>query len=291
MLAQTFEQLEKIHPQTLMGAVHLKVSDLERSLEFYSNALGMQVQNRNGNHAILGAGDSRLVHLTGNPDAVQPGRKTGLYHFALLLPSRLELARAIQRLSSSRWPLQGFADHLVSEAVYLEDPDGIGIELSRDRPRNEWRTDSAGRIAMGTNPLDLQGVMTELSRDKDGAAPMHPDSRMGHVHLRVSDLAAAVAFYRDVLGFDLTNDSFPSAAFLSAGGYHHHLGLNTWMGVGIPAPPENAVGLQHLTLQLPGREDVAALKSRLDNAVIGYSEAADGLLVRDPSHNGVLIVT
>ena len=208
---------EAIHPDTTLGHVALSVPSLERSLAFYQNVLGMQLRRRENHTAYLGAGQTDLLALHENPEAKRAPRTSGLYHFAILVPSRLELARALRRLAEAEWPLQGFADHLVSEAIYLPDPDGNGIEIYRDRPRDEWpRID--GRIQMATDPIDLEGIMAELQAQPEAAASLDPQTVLGHVHLHVGDLHQSSGFYNGVLGFDRIATLARSAEVVSAGG-------------------------------------------------------------------------
>lgn len=227
-----------------IGSVSLTVSNLSRSLQFYTDVLGFEASGA----TLAPRGGRVLIELHERIDAVpKPRRSTGLYHFAILVPSRAALGRSLRRLVEKGWPLTGAADHLVSEAMYLNDPDGLGIEIYRDRPRESWRA-SNGELAMSTDPLDLQSVA-----DEPGAgAPwqgLEAGTVMGHVHLHVSHLDTAEKFYCGQIGFDPVVRGYPGALFISAGGYHHHLGLNTWTGVGAPPPPENAVGLRSFTVE------------------------------------------
>jgi catechol 2,3-dioxygenase len=219
-------------------------------------------------------------------------RRTGLYHLALLLPSRRDLAEALARLAQSRWPLTGASDHLVSEALYLNDPDGNGIEIYRDRPREEW-PHANGRIEMATLPLDLDGVLAELGGDHAVPAEVPSGTTMGHVHLQVADLDAAEAFYSGVLGFDVTVRGYPGALFVSAGGYHHHLGLNTWHSAGAAAPADGSIGLRSFDVVLPDAGALAAVLER--TRVAGLEPQATGeagsAMLRDPSGNAVVLRT
>jgi catechol 2,3-dioxygenase len=211
---------------------------------------------------------------------------TGLYHFAVLVPSRADLGRALRRMVETDTVLQGAADHGVSEALYLADPDGNGIEVYRDRPRTEWPM-VAGRLQMGADPLDIEALLAgEPGRDGRGLAPA---TVMGHVHLHVSRLDEAERFYADILGFDVMQRYGPSALFVSAGGYHHHIGLNTWAGVGAPPPPASAIGLRHFVVRLPGEAARSALSDRVSAAGIPVESRADGVLVRDPAGNAILL--
>lgn len=278
-----------IDPATRLGAVSLTVADLDRMRAFYERTLGLRTLKRDGSTVRLGAEEGRpLVELVGDPDAPPaPARSTGLFHQALLVPSRAELARSLQRVLESGWRLTGASDHLVSEALYLDDPEGNGLEIYRDRPRSEWQTTGAGGIEMATLPLDLDGVMSELPAGGDGGAPA--GTTMGHVHLRVADIPSAEAFHSGVIGFDVTGRVYPGALFLSAGGYHHHVGMNTWASAGAPAPPLGARGLRRYEVLLPGGDELARVRGRLDGAGVASEADDDGLLVRDPSGNATLL--
>jgi catechol 2,3-dioxygenase len=253
--------------------------------------MGLTARELDDGGLALGVpGEAALVTVHGDRAAppLDP-RATGLFHLAILTPSRLELAYSLARLARSRWPLAGASDHLVSEALYLSDPDGNGIEIYRDRPREQWRRDERGQLAMGTLRLDLESLGGELDH-----APPVPDrlaagTHMGHVHLQVSDLAAAEAFYAGVLGFDVTVRGYPGALFLSAGGYHHHIGLNTWNSAGSAPPATGAVGLRAFVVRLPDRADLDRVLARVSAAGVSHEQAGDGALVRDPSGNGVLL--
>ena len=263
-----------------LGAVHITVSDLERSIDFYERAIGLRLHRREDGTAALGAGGDDVLVLVEQPGALPAGRHAGLYHFALLHPSRAELARAAMRLATTRTPIEGASDHGISEAIYLPDPDGNGIELASDFPKEQWPDLSdPATYAGGPKPLDLYGLL-ELAGTEGSAQYVDPGLTVGHVHLHVGDIPRALAFYRDVLGFDVMTE-FPGAAFLAAGGYHHHVGLNVWRGQGVPPAPADRVGLHHWTLVLPNA-DLEALRARVQHAGIAHEEHADGLLLRDP---------
>jgi len=237
-----------------IGQVSLTVRDLQRSLSFYRDILGFEEsgspkEGAGSRTLSLGPKAGRtLIELHERTDAVaKPRRSSGLYHFAILVPSRAALGRSLRRLSDTRWPMSGAADHLVSEALYLDDPDGLGIEIYRDRPRDAWRV-ANGEPAMATDPLDLQSIYEEPGAETPWNG-LDAGTIMGHVHLHVPHLDTAESFYCDRVGFDPVVRRYPGALFVSAGGYHHHLGLNTWVGVGAPPPPENAVGLRAFTIE------------------------------------------
>lgn len=276
-----------LHPKTDLGYVHLTVSNLERSLVFYQRSLGFQVYHQEGDTAYLGAGKNDLLVLTEQPGAVRVPRTTGLYHFAVLVPSRLELARVLRNLVETETALDGGADHMVSEALYLSDPDGNGIEIYRDRPRSDWEY-SDGTLKMGTDPLDYQGILSELQHDSNPWAGLAPGTILGHMHLHVASIPEAEKFYSDIIGFDVMVRYHPSASFLSAGGYHHHLGVNTWNGVNAPPPPPNAVGLRYFVVQLPTDEAKENLILRLEKADVTFELRENKVVVRDPSQNELM---
>ena len=280
-----------IAPGTSMGPVRLTVADPDGVRDFYRDAIGLsELQPANGIVRLGTGGDSgeAIVELAGDPDAPSRPRGTsGLFHLAILVPSRADLARALQRVAEAGWRLSGASDHLVSEALYLSDPEGNGIELYRDRPREEWPVRD-GVLQMDTLPLDLDGVLGELRRE-DAESAMPDGTRIGHVHLNVGDLAAAEAFYSGALGFDVTVRGYPGALFISAGGYHHHLGLNTWAGEGAPPAPEGSRGLRQFEIVLPRGEALAAEVERLGEAGFEPQEDEGGVRATDPSGNRVLL--
>jgi catechol 2,3-dioxygenase len=271
---------QALSPSTRLGSVHLAVTDLERSSAFYGEAIGLRVQQRENGVAALGAGGDDLLVLHEEPAAGRAaGGRAGLYHFALLHPSRLELARAAQRLAATRTPIQGASDHKFSEAIYLPDPDGNGIELYADRPREEWPVPLEALPPGGPMPLDLHGLL-ELTGDEPQTGA-DPGLVVGHIHLHVGALEDALGFYRDVIGFEpmiLT----PSAAFVSAGGYHHHLGLNTWRGEGVARAADDVVGLRRWTVLLPDEAEVGRVRARVESAGLEHRDVAEGLLLSDP---------
>ncbi len=279
-----------IDPGTAMGTVSLTVSDLARSRDFYERAVGLTATELDdGSVALAAGGGAPLVSLYGDSSAPPLNRRaTGLFHQAILVPARRDLAQSLVRLARSSWPLDGASDHLVSEALYLSDPDGNGIEIYRDRPRAEWRHTN-GQLEMATIPLDLDGVLGELAGETSVPDQLPSGTKIGHVHLQVSDLAAAEAFYNGVLGFDVVVRGYPGALFVSAGGYHHHLGLNTWHSAGAAPPEPGSIGLRSYEVLLPSEHELATVLERVDAAGIATEGAADGTLVRDPSGNAVLL--
>jgi catechol 2,3-dioxygenase len=250
----------------MIGRVRLRVADLARVRDYYERTIGLRVLEEDGDTVTLGA-DLPLVELIGDPDAQPaPPGSTGLFHLAILVPSRPELARSIQRVVGSGERFTGASDHFVSDALYLRDPEGNGIEIYRDRPRDAWEYEPDGQLRMGTVALDLQDVVTEMPRDEDHGMP--DGTVMGHVHLHVSDLGEAEAFYVDRLGLEVTVRGYPGALFVSHDGYHHHIGLNTWQGAHGPAPPPGSRGLIDYELLLP--------------------DAPEGPIT-DPAGNGVVV--
>jgi catechol 2,3-dioxygenase len=272
---------------TRLGAIRLRAGDIGLLRDFYERVIGLRAIASEDGVTALGAGDRSLVELVSDPDApARPPHTTGLFHLALLVPTRADLARALRRVFENGWHLSGASDHLVSEALYLSDPEGNGIELYRDRPREEWPREG-DEIAMATLPLDLEDLLAEPGAGDD--APAMPDGTvLGHVHLQVKDLDSAAAFWVDALGLDVTASLYPGALFVSAGGYHHHVGLNTWAGVGAPRPPAGARGLDRFELVLPDAASAAAAGERLA-AVAEVRDEDRGLLVEDPSGNAVLV--
>jgi catechol 2,3-dioxygenase len=273
---------------TRLGAVDLRITDLERALPFYTEVIGLHVRERDGARAALGAGGEDLVVLHEEPSARPAGRHSGLYHFALLFPTREELARAGRRIAELRVPIDGASDHGTHEAIYLPDPDGIGIELAADRPRAQWpMRDGMVAFAGGPHPLDVPGLFATIA-DEEYAARAGVGLGMGHVHLHVGDLAASTRFYRDGLGFEVMAD-MASAVFVSAGRYHHHVGFNLWRGVGAPPAPQDTVGLRHWTLETAGAGERDALAARLEAIDAPVVEHDGALLARDPSAIAVLV--
>jgi catechol 2,3-dioxygenase len=246
-----------IDPRTRIGAVRLAVRDLDAVRGFYERSIGLrELEGSEAQVARLGAdGGPALVELESAPDAPpRPPGTTGLFHLAILVPSRSDLAAALRRVGDSDWRFTGASDHLVSEALYLNDPEGNGIEIYRDRPREEW--DWVGdQVRMATIPLDVQGVLSALD-GADPGAPMPDPTRIGHVHLNVAELDGTEGFYGpEGLGLDVTVRDYPGALFMSAGGYHHHVGANTWAGDGAPPPPPGALGLRWFEIVSPGAEE------------------------------------
>lgn len=279
-----------IHPKTHIGTVALVVTDLERSLRYYQHNLGLQLHRQENGTAVLGAGGPDLLTLTEQPGArpVQRGH-SGLYHFALLVPSRKELARTLRHLIDTRTALGGASDHAVSEALYLSDPDGHGIEIYRDRPREEWQFPNS-TLKMTVDPFDFEGVLQELGPREAPWTGIAAGTVMGHIHLHVAHIPAAEHFYCDVLGFDLMVRYGDSASFISAGGYHHHMGLNTWAGVGALPPSADSARLNWFEIRLPDGEALQQVVKRVQAAGLPSEQITGGWLVRDPAQNTIHLV-
>ena len=279
----------KLHQDTKLGYVHLTISEMDRSIDFYQRSLGFKLHRQDKGVSYLGAGDDDLLALTEIPGAKYIPRRSGLYHFAILTPSRQALAMSLRNLIDTETPMQGGADHLVSEALYLADPDGNGIEIYRDRPRSEWQYEN-GSLKMGTDPLDYRGILSEADRVQGAWNGLETDTRLGHMHLHVANLVEVTDFYENVIGFDFLINYMGSASFLSVGGYHHHIGLNVWNGIGAPPPPPDSVGLRYFTVRLVDENECSKLLDRLEENQIDYNSTSEGILVRDPSQNGILFV-
>jgi catechol 2,3-dioxygenase len=270
------------------GPVRLRVADLEAQREFYERAIGLRPVDSGEGLVRLGSDGAPVVELDRSADAPpRPPRTTGLFHLAILVPSRIALAAALARAVRAGARFSGASDHLVSEALYLNDPEGNGIEIYRDRPRAEWGH-AGDEIQMSTLPLDVDGLLAELgANEAEGAMP--EGTRIGHVHLNVANLEDAERFYSGLLGLDVTVRSYPGALFLSTGGYHHHIGVNTWAGPGVPAPPPGSRGLEWFELTVDQEARLAELEQRLADAGAEAEQRPDGLLTRDPSGNGVFL--
>lgn len=277
-----------IDPGTEIGWTALTVADLQRSLDFYTGVLGFQQLDRQAHSATLGADSQPLLLLVEQPGAQpRPPHATGLYHVAILLPSRTDLGHMLGRILRD-YKLDGYADHLVSEALYLSDPDGNGLEIYRDRPRSEWRWQGS-QVVMASDPIDLPELVRSAEQSGQPWQGLPAGTVIGHVHLQVADLAQASAFYHGLLGFDIVAQ-LPGALFVSAGGYHHHLGLNTWQSRGGPLPPANAAGLRLFTLSVPDQAAQAEIAERLRAAGVPVTTQADALVFNDPWRNTIVLI-
>lgn len=282
----------RLHPDAHIGAVHLTVPELDRARRFYEGLLGFSALPQQDAAAVFGPGGQPGLFLLTEQRGVRPRppRTTGLYHAAIRVPTRQDLARVLTHLLEARYPLQGAADHLVSESIYLADPDGNGLEIYSDRPREEWPRRN-GQVLMGTEALDTDGLLAELKGSGQRWSGMPAGTRIGHVHLQVSDLHQTEGFYQGLLGFDLTLRFGSGALFFATGGYHHHVGANTWASQAASPPPPDAAGLRYFTIVLPGREEVQRLRARLEENGTMSEEWPQGLFLRDPSQDGVLLTT
>jgi catechol 2,3-dioxygenase len=287
-----------IHPATRIGTVYLRVSDLENQIAFYKQVLGFQLHWRDENKAGLGAGGADLLHLTEEPNLRKYRGVTGLYHFAILFPNRRELARAIARLIALKYTNYP-TDHIMTKTTYLDDPEGNGIELYCESPEDgtwtlangQYITRRAdGSLSDGREPLDVNALLTHLKDEDRLDVPIPPETRMGHIHLHVRDIDEAVDFYHGVIGFDVMGVvKSIRMAFVSAGGYHHHIGLNTWQGEGAPPPPADAAGLHYFAVELPDQKALDEVIARVEQAGIPANQTEEGLLLYDPSQNGVIL--
>ena len=290
-----------IHSDTCIGCVHLNVADLERQISFYQQVIGLQLHWQEGDSAGLGVGGADLLRFARLLGARRYQGVTGIYHFAILLPERRELARCIARLSALGYPNHP-TDHIMTQTTYLDDPEGNTIELYADTPEEGVFALEGGELVArradgtpsnGREPLDLVALFRTLSpADRETLdQPMPPETVIGHVHLYVADLDESLGFYHGVLGFD---DMGLARKFrmgmVSAGGYHHHIGFNTWVGQGAPPPPQDALGLRYFSVVLPNQAELVRMVKQVRTDGIPLQETAEGWLVRDPSSNGVLLV-
>lgn len=273
-------------PNTFVSQVNLKVANLERSVTFYQEVIGLQVLNQTNSTAELTAdGKTVLVSIQQPNDVVsKQGRTTGLYHFALLLPTRADLGRLLKHFLQVRYPLQGASDHLVSEAIYLADPDGNGIEVYADRPASGWSWNN-GEVEMATVALDAESLLAEGEGEAWNGMPA--GTIMGHIHLHVSELQKTEEFYTKGLGFEVVTRYGGQALFISTGKYHHHIGLNTWNGVGAPPAAENSVGMESYTMVFPSEEQREQILSQLKEMGVAVTEEKGAYITADPSGNRI----
>jgi catechol 2,3-dioxygenase len=289
--------MASIDPNLRISSVQLDVSDLPRSIDFYERVLGLPLISRDEHHAQLGPDPLHPALVLSDiavPTPLPPGA-TGLYHVAWLHPTRAALADTVRRVAGARWPFEGASDHGVSEALYLGDPDGLGIEIYVDRPREQWERPPGGRgVKMVTLPLDLDDLLAQGTAEPAPAVPSQ--TGIGHVHLKVADVPRTATFYRDALGLE-EQAQLPSAAFLAAGGYHHHVGANSWQSRGAGPAPASAPGLRRVEFELSDVDALDALERTLadapDRALSSSAERGSGgeLSVRDPDGQLLSFVT
>jgi catechol 2,3-dioxygenase len=287
---------DPIDPALRIGSVRLAVGELARSVDFYERVLGLALTSHEANGArpsaqseentarlgLQGERPALVLSEINDPTPLLP-RSTGLFHVAWLHPTRAALATTVRRIASAGWPIDGASDHGVSEAFYLSDPDGLGIEIYADRPREQWKRPADGNgFEIVTLPLDVEDLLAQAPGEPGPA--MNADTHIGHVHLKVADVTRAAAFYRDALGF-AEQTRLPSAAFLAADAYHHHVGLNSWQSQGASAAPDDAPGLRRVEFELSGADALDALERRLAGAAVDcpVEREADGSIsLRDP---------
>jgi catechol 2,3-dioxygenase len=272
----TFASRTPLH----IGAIGLAVRDLDRLVAFYRDALGLAVLERNAATALLGAGGVPFVHLEHAPDAkADDPREAGLYHTAFLMPTRADLARWVHHVARTRLPLTGASDHAVSEAFYLDDPEGNGIEVYCDRPREKWEW-TGNDLKITTDPLDVDDLLRTVPANA-GYAGAPDGMRIGHVHLRVGDVARAEAFYRDGLGLDVTRRRH-GASFMSSGRYHHHIASNVWHSAGAGKREPERAGLAWLSFECADRDAFARANDGLAKAGISVSARPNAIETADP---------
>ncbi len=280
--------MEKFHqaPNIYVGEVNIKVKNLEYSVTFYQQIIGLKVLEKTDRKAVLTTdGKTALLSLEQPADVIpKSGKMSGLYHFAILLPTRVDLSVFLRHLLQTGYPL-GAGDHYVSEALYLNDPDGNGIEVYRDRPSSEW-TWKDGLVEMATEQVDAEGILAESNAEWKG---LPSGTVMGHIHLHVGDLKKAEEFYTKGLGFDVVSH-YPQALFMSTGGYHHHIAINTWQGVGAPTPPKNSVGLNWYTLVFPDEAARDNVIKQLQQLGAPLEKEVDFYVTSDPSGNQIRLV-
>jgi catechol 2,3-dioxygenase len=282
-----------IDPVTQVGLISLAVASLDRSVAYYTDSLGFTLLQRDAPHATLGVAGAPLLLLTEEP-AARPFPHdqygyTGLYHFAILVPTRADLGRWLRHWLELGNQLPGQGDHLVSEALYLTDPDGNGIEVYRDRPRSEWHWEN-GQVRMAADPVDIRGLLDEAARTTEPWSGLAAGTRLGHMHLQVGAIPEAAAFYHDVLGFDIVA-AMPSALFVSAGGYHHHIGMNTWHSRGASAAPDGIAGLRFFSLELASQRALDDIVTRVTAAglAVTRTDSPTVVAIQDPWRNTILL--
>ncbi|GCE14473.1 VOC family protein [Tengunoibacter tsumagoiensis] len=274
---------------TLIGLATLTVADLTKQVEFYTTIIGCNILARTEQSVILGAGKTPLIILTQDPEAFpRPLPTTGLYHIAIRVPTRANLGYMLQHFIDTGYPLGGASDHLVSEALYLSDPEGNGLEIYRDRPRATWPRSNEGGVQMGSEHLDANGILAAGRSEQLDWHGLPEGTDIGHMHLQIAELNQAETFYCTILGFSLMQ-RWHGALFVSAGGYHHHLGLNTWQSRGASPAPAHATGLRLFTLTVPDEQALAQLEERLRAAQTAFTRNGTGITVSDPWKNTIIV--
>jgi catechol 2,3-dioxygenase len=282
-----------IPDNTIIQSIDLTVTDLEKSLAFYSSLIGFREISREGKTVYLSANGTQpyIISLSENKTAEHPLRNnTGLYHTAIRFPNRKELAKTFLRLFKNGVKFQGFSDHIVSEAIYLADSDGNGVELYADKPKETWRW-KLGQIEMDTLPLNLNVLTSELEENEPITNGIHHGTKIGHIHLKVSDLFKAEKFYNHLLGFNITSSSYPGALFFAADGYHHHIGTNVWSSKNGTPPPENSLGLKSFTIKLPDENYIKEILENVKNSGIETVKQANGKILLNDFDNNKIILT
>ncbi|WP_260471904.1 VOC family protein [Bacillus sp. HMF5848] len=274
-------------PAMFVNHISLNVSNLNNSVNYYTHIIGLKLLNTDHTNATLSADGSLPIVTLRQQDNIRPKQPntTGLYHFALLVPSREDLANVVQHLRQLNIPF-GSSDHLVSEAIYISDPDGNGIEIYADRSESTWRWHN-GEVEMAVDPLDIKDLLNATKhQDWYGIAEK---TIIGHIHLHVSDLKIAEQFYCSILEFEVVNRYGNQALFISSENYHHHIGLNTWNGEGAPQPKENSVGLHSFILFVPEETKQKSMIKKLKENGISFEDINEQLIIKDPFNNTIII--
>lgn len=284
--------MHKIPDNTKILNLDLIVKNLNTAVNFYKSLIGLKITEQNETSVFLSANGKvpYLIGLHQNSDARYPAKNsTGLFHLAIRFPNRKELAKVFLRLFENKVKFQGFSDHIVSEAVYLADSDGNGIELYTDKPKETWNW-RLGQVEMNTFPLNLQ-VLTNALEDEDlKSDTIHPETGIGHIHLKVSNLQKAEKFYSRLLGFNITNSSYNGALFLSAGGYHHHIGVNIWSSKNGTPPPENSLGLMNFTVKIPDENYHTLIAEKAKSTGIETLKSSDEkIILHDFDYNKIIL--
>ncbi|SES02021.1 VOC family protein [Psychrobacillus sp. OK032] len=283
----TYESYNTDSP-TRVGEVHLVVSNVDTLTEFYQQVIGFDILTKEPKRVTLTAdGNTPLLVLEEQDDSVErPFPTTGLYHFAILMPDHASLGNVLLHLAQTEYPMQGAANHQYSDALYLADPDGNGIEIYADLPPDTWERDKDGGYVGGSYPIDFEKLVADATPTWKG---LPENTRLGHMHLQATELAIMEKFYVDGLGLNVTSKDNGSL-FLSKDNYHHHVALNTWSGTGIPAPPDNSRGLKYFTL-IFSKDELDEAKARLTDLDFHFEEKDSSIIVQDPSRNTIEIIS